>query len=64
MAADPCGLQIETSSSPSYGRRLLVPGDRRADLEAALGPFIVDLGDGQVQLEDREKALATIWWRV
>ena len=39
-------------------------GKRRADLEAALGPFIVELGDGRVQLEDREKALATIWWRV
>ncbi len=47
-----------------YGRRLLVPDDRRADLEVALGPFIVELGNGQVQLEDREKALATIWWRV
>lgn len=47
-----------------YGRRLLVPDDRRADLEAALGPFIVERGDGRVQLEDREKALATIWWRV
>lgn len=47
-----------------YGRRLLVPDDRRPELEAVLGPVIVEQVDGRVQLEDREKALATIWWQV
>ncbi len=47
-----------------YGRRLVVPVDRRDDLEATLGPSIVELGAGRVQLEERQKSMATIWWRV
>ncbi len=47
-----------------YGRRLVVPVVRLADLEATLGPHIVELGDGRVQLEDRQKSMATIWWQV
>lgn len=47
-----------------YGRRLVVPVNRRVDLESVLGPAIVELGDGRVQLEERQKSMATIWWRV
>ncbi len=45
-----------------YGRRLVVPPERGSDLEDVLGPEIVDLPGGRVQLEDRQKRLATIWW--
>lgn len=47
-----------------YGRRLVVPPDRWAELEAVLDPEIVALEGGRVQLEDRQKSLATVWWRV
>lgn len=45
-----------------YGRRLVVPLERWSQLETVLGPDIIDLPGGRVQLEDRQKRLATIWW--
>ena len=47
-----------------YGRRLVVPMERWDELEAVLEPEIIELGDGRVQLEDRQKQLATVWWSV
>lgn len=47
-----------------YGRRLVVPPSRWEELDDVLGPHVTDVGDGTVQLEERTKQLATVWWNV
>lgn len=47
-----------------YGRRLVVPEDRWGELDVVLGPSVVERSDGTVQLEERTKQLATIWWEI
>ncbi|MDH3306839.1 MAG: class I SAM-dependent methyltransferase [Acidimicrobiia bacterium] len=47
-----------------YGRRLVVPEQRWQELNDVLGPYVVERPDGTVQLEERTKQLATVWWEV